>query len=134
MSVQTGVNTPIRLPHLHLPGRGLALLAGAAVAVAAFTIGGDALSRDSGAGAGSATSLYGNHATITHPSVYYLVSADSLPGLDTATWMNGAPLENVVAIAGPADEEQFLRFIETANSFLLAGGLPGYEVVSFLVP
>lgn len=133
MSVHIRAVEIVRWPYVR-PGLVSLLLAGAVViAVAAATAISALPVRDAGTPAESPI-LRSNQATLSRPSVFYLVRPEQTQGLDVAERLAGAPFENLVVVATKDDEERFLRFIETANSFLLAGGLPGYEVENLFSP
>lgn len=82
--------------------------------------------RSSATGSGAGESV----AATTSPSTTYYVLRGTPESIDAALWMNGGPIDNLVMVESAEAEDRFFRFVETANSFLLAAGLPGYGVVN----
>jgi len=72
--------------------------------------------------------------SLSRPTTFYLVNPGDAQAFAASPWASAVDPQHIIAISTPQEEQTFLGFVETANSFLLAGGLPGYEVVNLLHP
>jgi hypothetical protein len=130
MSVHTGVRVPPRSPGFDglvaLAPTLLVLLATIAAAGFAISAGGH------GPPARPAAAI--EYASLSQPTTFYLVNAADAQAFAASPWASAVDPQHIIAVGTPQEEQTFLGFVEAANSFLLAGGLPGYEVVNLLHP